>query len=276
MKFSYSFFTLLAVLIGIAGSASFLNGLRSLNVTIQAQDILVENFNFNKPALANVSSIPTKRTYYILDGAPPPPEIDARAYLLADLLTGDVLFQNNADTLYPIASVSKLVTAMTALDMRLPVSELFYPLLLTSSNQKAEEIAESSGCKNFIKSMNGFVARLGMIDTHFADPSGISAKNVSSANDLLILSQHLYKKYPDLLSVTVLASKNGWLSNNLFVQKHEPDYLGGKSGYTPEAKGTLVAIFGLPMPWGETRPIAIILLGTPSELGVKYELAQSL
>ena len=245
---------------------------------------LINNDESNKvlyQASASESiSIDDKKSYYLRADAPEPPEISANSYIVADLLTGDVLIQKSSEEIHPIASVSKLVTALVALELKLTESDLLYPLLLESSNKTAEDIAGLLDRKSFIKSMNNYVARLGMLQTHFVDPSGLSVKNVSSANDLLTLIRYIYKQQPDLLALTLVPqkqiSKKEWQNNNLFVQERHRDYLGGKSGYTPEAGSTLVSVFALPLVGQELRPVVIILLGTDSERGVKYEVAQNI
>lgn len=256
------------------GLAGFLRGGRDLIVRVSASDFLGQALVYR--ATASLVLAENSQTYYLRADAPAPPELQARAYIVADLITGDVLLQKFPDKSYPIASVSKLTTALTALDMHLTETELLYPLLLESNNEKAEEIAKILNRKKFMQAMNEYVKNINMFNTHYSDPSGISPRNVSSARDLLLLTQHIYKNHPELFSLTLLPQKGLWSSNNLFVQKRHPNYLGGKSGYTPEAKGTLVSVFALPLAGNEIRPVAIILLGTDSKLGVKYEVAQSI
>mgnify|MGYP001574579907 FL=1 len=229
---------------------------------------------------ASAYSSESKSTYYLRADAPAPPRIEARAYIVADLLTGDVLIQKAPDKAFPIASVTKLTTAVVALNNKLEDTELLYPLLLESSNQTAEKITKFFGRRTFIQDMNNFAVSLGMTHTRYSDPSGISPKNVSSASDLLKLTQYIYKNTPELFDLTIVPNKdtdkNSWQNNNLFVQERHPNYIGGKSGYTPEAKGTLVSVFALPLAGDTLRPVVVILLGTDSKMGVKYEVAQSI
>jgi len=215
-------------------------------------------------------------TYYLRPDASLPPDIKARGYIVADLLTGDVLLQKNSQRAYPIASVSKLLTALVAIEQKLENQDLLYPLLLESSNVTADQIAKSFGTKTFISYINEKALKLGMSSTHFADPSGMSPRNVSSSADLLVLARDIYKNRPEILNITLLSTHGTWQNNNLFVQKHEDNYIGGKTGYTPEAKGALVSLFALPVAGQELRPLAIILLGTDSSRGVKYEVARSI
>lgn len=227
--------------------------------------------------------------YYLSAEAPPAPDIKAKSYIVADLATGDVLLEYKANTVRPIASVSKLTTILTAIDMRLPMDDLVYPLLLPSSNSAAEAIARlpetgfQEGSRNpvsvrtnFIKNMNNYVAKLGMDKTHYADPSGLSPLNISTARNLLVLAQHIYYSHNDVLQLTLLPQHGKSKNSNLFVQARNQYYIGGKSGFTEEAGGTLVSLFNLPVAGGEARPIVVVVLGTSDDKGVKYELSKEL
>src|SRR3989344_1592404 len=261
----------LAVIVGWSTTALFVKGGRELAIHIP--EYSTATLIYEARASAGDYS---PRTYYLRADAPSPPELKARSYIVADLLTGDVLIQKNPDKPYPIASVSKLITALTAIDMYLSDTDLLYPLLLESSNPAADEIAKQLGGRQFVDAMNDYVKSIGATHTYFADPSGISPRNMSSASDLLLIAKHIYKEKPEILELTLLTEKRDWRTNNLFVQERHPNYIGGKSGFTPEAKGTLLAIFALPLSDGELRPVVVILLGTDSERGVKYEVAQSI
>ncbi len=195
---------------------------------------------------------------------------------MADLITGDILIEHDADTPRPIASISKLTTILTAFELKLPVGDLVYPLLLESNNEAAEQISKLTYRTSFIKYMNDYVARLGMMHTHYSDPSGLSSRNVSSASDLLILARHLFGEHRDILDLTLVQDHGDYENSNLFVKARDSDYLGGKSGYTPEAGGTLLSIFDLPLAGGMSRPIVVIVLGTDSNKEVKYELVRTL
>lgn len=268
-KFKTVLYSTFAVLVGIGGAATFVKGAGVMGSLMSIpRSIVYEASASGIDAIAH--------SYYLRSDAPALPQIDARGYIVADLLTGDVIMKKNEDSSFPIASVSKLTTSLTALSLKLDKQELLYPLLLESSNEAAEKIASLFGRKQFIQAMNTFVGQLGMTHTHYDDPSGISPHNVSSASDLLRLTEYIYKNNPDLLALTLLPEKGIWKSNNLFVQEHHKDYLGGKSGFTPEAKGTLVSIFNLPLAGDELRPVAVILLGTNTARDAKYKVTDTI
>ena len=212
-------------------------------------------------------------------------QISAESFLIADLDTGQVLASRApADTL-PIASLSKLMTAFTAIRYGAPspVQELFYPLLMESSNAAANQIVDiydgpaDSGI--FISRMNHQAALLDMTHTTFADPSGISSQNVSTAYDLLLLAKGVRDLTPAVLDITKTREKTVLLKNtvagdatyrdlqNINLFTHDPRFLGGKTGYTSAAGETLISIFRLPIAnLGKSpenqRNIVFILLGS--------------
>jgi D-alanyl-D-alanine carboxypeptidase len=244
------------------------------------------------------TNVPQKEYDYMLIGAPRAPSVSAKAYLIEDAESGEVLLSENEDTPLPIASLTKLITALTSLDIlnqekeiiinnkkiletegesgnlylgqKIKIRDLLYPLLLASSNDAAEALAEVFPRSYFIDQMNKKALAIGMTQTHFEDPSGLSPLNTATAHDLSTLLRYiiLYKKY--VLSITQqkevhLEGKNvSWSNNNLF--KNEPYYQGGKSGETAEAGKTYLGLFVGKTKDGTERVFSITLLG--SEDGV--------
>ena len=217
------------------------------------------------------------------------PKVSAESYIVGDLDTGEIILSSNPDVPHPIASVSKLMTALVSVDTmnqfdfatvtkpetevyavnkftpgeKLELSNLIYPLLLPSSNVAAEIIAGHAGRDTFISEMNAEAQTLGMTNTHYDDPSGLSSNNVSSAHDLFTLAQYLFKNKSFLWNITLVPTYNAqghyWKNVSQFL--NTPDYIGGKSGQTDQAKQSNVALFSLPLGEGNTpRHIAIIVL----------------
>jgi gamma-polyglutamate biosynthesis protein CapA len=145
---------------------------------------------------------------------------------------------------------------------KIAVSELFYPLLLESSNDAAEVLAEFFGRDFFIDKMNQQAEILELENTSFEDPSGLSTNNRSTALDLFKLTGFIKKEKPDLLEITTARSRSNvfhnWSSNNQFL--HEDGYLGGKSGYTEPAGQSVISVFSVPLAETSTRNVAIALL----------------
>lgn len=150
-----------------------------------------------------------------------PPSVSADGAVLIDASTGTVLYGKNADSPYPPASTTKLMTALLTIEKcnmdeivtvgkyppsidgsriglkegeKLKVIDLLYGLLLRSGNDCAEALAEYVGGtrNNFISMMNQKAAELGCKNTHYANPSGLYDKNhYMSAYDLALIMQKI-------------------------------------------------------------------------------------
>ncbi len=201
--------------------------------------------------------------------------LGAGAYVVGDLDTGEILLEKNKDKIVPIASVSKLFTALVAQDLvraseSLPRSskfkvnydELLYPLLLESSNAAADELANLAGRTRFISAMNEKAQELRLSSTSFKDPSGLSPSNKSTANDLFALAEHLFKNKQNLLELTTEQGYKQWTNRNRLVRGRDTTYIGGKVGFIPEAGQTWVALFSYPLSEFERKNIAVVVLGS--------------
>lgn len=209
------------------------------------------------------------------------PATSASSYALTDMVTGQTLLTKNAGDRYPIASITKLVTAAVATDVighgaqvlapndhYYTLSDLYYPLLLRSDNAVAEKIATHAGKTYFMSNMNAYVKALGMSQSSFADASGLSPRNISSALDLSLLAKHLYYNKKYLLDMTKeedmsITSTDGvlWNVTNQNVLAPDPYFRGGKLGYTDEAGQTSLSIFTVQV-GNEVRPIAVVVLNS--------------
>lgn len=219
------------------------------------------------------------------------PTVKAHAYLVGDLATGDVLLERNADESLPIASVTKLITgrvvqekldqnAVAKVSARaqatygsqgelrigesLTVKQLLYPLFLESSNDAAEVLAELYGRDKFVAAMNDEARELGMKASSFVDPAGLDPKSKSSARDLFTLARELYKSDGALLDLThtreAVAPGHLWRNVNKLVVAGDKRYLGGKTGYIPEAGLTSVSLFSFPTGEFAKKDLVVILL----------------
>ena len=222
--------------------------------------------------------------------------IKAEAAFVWDIKAGRPLYEKNAEEALPLASITKLMTALVAaeninLDKSVLISEqtlvhsliprlgerskvslysLLQLLLVESSNEAAEVISAELGPDEFIKLMNNKAESLGMKDTKFADASGLSSDNVSSLQDLLLLAKYIYEKRSFIFEVTAnqnlptayVSGEFGELVN--FNKVDELDNLiGGKVGETIAAGQTSVTLHHLKVK-DQNRVIAIIILGSTS------------
>ena len=156
---------------------------------------------------------------------------------------------------------------------------LYYPLLLDSSNDAAQAIAEHRGAGHFMNQMNHKARALSMTHTHFADPSGLSANNTSTAVDLFRLAHYIYDKKEFIFETTTILQENvSWeyddslrtFTNNNPLRTH-PQFVGGKNGYTDEARHTLLSLFKVPVS-GQDHTIIVIVLQSQDNDGDTLKL----
>jgi D-alanyl-D-alanine carboxypeptidase len=215
-------------------------------------------------------------------------KVTASAYIVKNISRGEVSTEYNADTLFPIASITKLVTAVVARRLIAPnehivmtktfmatygntaqfvvgetlrADDLLYPLLIVSSNDAAEALAQFSGRKKFISAMNEFAQEIGAYKTYFADPSGLSPQNVSTAQDLAIILKWIYENDRKVIDITAIRAKtiraHTWINPTHFL--NWTNYIGGKNGYIPEANRTAASLFTV----GKYKNVyAVVILGS--------------
>jgi D-alanyl-D-alanine endopeptidase (penicillin-binding protein 7) len=204
----------------------------------------------------------------------------SHAAVIVDQQTGEVLYQKNADEILPIASITKLMTAMVILDAsldmeavititkddkdslrhsrsRLPVGsrlnrfDLLKMALMASENRAAAALARTfpGGSKAFIQAMNLKSRQLNMQNTTFKDSTGLITNNQSTAHDLLLLMKAAWE-YPLIKAlsgsgtseVTLLSSKRELKFNNTNrLLRREHWTIGmSKTGYIKESGRCLV------------------------------------
>ena len=219
-----------------------------------------------------------------------PDTVSAEAYLVGNVETGKIYLAKDIDTVLPVASMSKLVTAIAATDTLAPtttititpeeadtypdhshihagetftVHELLYPLLMDSSNIAANTLASSTNLQTFMNLMNSYAWEIGMNGAFFQDPSGLSAHNTASARDFFALARYLYKNRPDILAITRIAqaavSTTTLHEAHDFVNIHpfvsDPRFLGGKTGHTNAALDTMMTIMDI-----QKQPLVFVVL----------------
>jgi serine-type D-Ala-D-Ala endopeptidase (penicillin-binding protein 7) len=231
--------------------------------------------------------------------AAPKPDLRSAAALIVDGENGEVLFERDAAHVAPIASITKLMTALVVLDgqqpldekieitkadvwkgkgafSRLPVgakltrAELLKLALTASENRAARVLGRNypGGMNAFVKTMNVKAKALGMSRTRFDDPSGLSNNNVSNARDLVKLvnaasRDSRIREFSTLHTIEVRAGKSmlTYRNTNLLVGKSDWDISVQKTGYTNDAGECLVmeAVIG-------ERPVVMVLLNSFGKL----------
>jgi D-alanyl-D-alanine carboxypeptidase (penicillin-binding protein 5/6) len=225
-----------------------------------------------------------------------PPSVRAPAAILVEPSTGDIVYRRKADDHRPIASTTKLMTALLALENlslddvlaavpyhaqpaesvlglrageKLTVRDYMRALLLASANDAAETLAVrvAGSERAFVKMMNARAKELGLDDTHYANPVGLDEKgNYSTASDLvklaLVLRQRaFFRETTDRPRATLRsgAHPRTILNRNTLVRS-VPAVNGVKTGHTSRAGYILVG--------SATRDGVTVLsavLGDPSE-----------
>jgi D-alanyl-D-alanine endopeptidase (penicillin-binding protein 7) len=202
----------------------------------------------------------------------------SKAVMVQDAETGEIVINKNSEALVPIASITKLMTAMILLDrgldleQRIVVSredvdtvkgtrsrlmpgtmltrdELLLLALMASENRAAAALGRTypGGIPAFVKAMNEKAAELGMSDSTFVEPTGLSPSNVSSPRDLvkLVRAAHGYpliRDYStrDRATVKVFNRPLRFVNTNGLVRNSRWDIELSKTGYISEAGRCLV------------------------------------
>jgi len=239
-----------------------------------------------------------------------PESIKATAYLVGDLISGQILISRNKDLhLFP-ASLAKLMTGEIVLDKlplnkqiyitsymvsaegeegdlkigeTLKVEDLLKLLLISSSNDAAiafSEALDKTGI-DFVDLMNEKAKTLGLYNTAFFGETGLDRKgNFTTVEDLFKLSQDIYKNYPLLGEITrkpeeTIYSSDGKImhqlkNTNLLAGQLAYLWL-GKTGSTPDAKDCLLTIFEIPLK-DDKISLAIIVLNSTDRFGDTVQL----
>ena len=224
----------------------------------------------------------------------------SHAALVIDQDSGETLLSKNSDTEMPIASLTKLMTALVVMDAKLPLdevleisdedvdreknthsrltvgteltrSQMLLLALMSSENRAAMALSSNypGGRKAFVAQMNAKAKALGMTSTHFADPAGLSSDSVSTARDLHRLvsaayTQPLIRRYTTQEEETVLVGRRmqTFINSNRLV-RYGADWDIGlqKTGFTNEAGRCLVMQVTL-----QGRRVAMIFLDSFGKL----------
>ena len=196
--------------------------------------------------------------------------------LVYDINTGHHIVSENAEVVRPVASITKLMTAIVSLETysldsrvarRVTVRDLLTTLLVQSDNHASEMLARyhPDGRRGFLAAMNAKAQQLGLKNTHFDDPSGLISTNTSTAVELAklveVAGQYEFIRY---------ASSQVERNTNKPILERFRNILVSKTGFTTSA-GRCVAL--LVDRAGSNH--AIIILGEPTR-HARDTLAQNL
>ncbi|MBU4375753.1 serine hydrolase [Patescibacteria group bacterium] len=215
-------------------------------------------------------------------GALPKPSAAAKSAVIMSEGSGEILFEKNATSTLPIASLTKLAAIKTFLDTRpsldrvvaynvqdeeynyeycakwesarlkvrdgdtMTIEDLLYASLVGSANNAIETLVRVSGLPRdeFIKKMNEFALKYGAVSTNFIEPTGLSARNVSSAMDYAVITKEIFT-HPIIQKASTMAEykfstintkENHTIRNtNQLISTNNFNITGSKTGYLEEA-----------------------------------------
>jgi D-alanyl-D-alanine carboxypeptidase len=214
----------------------------------------------------------------------PRPEVNAKSAISVESNLKDinkVLFEKDVNMQLPIASLTKLMTAVIVLDNynlsdtivvdkiadsqdatkqdvklgdAMPVESLLDIMIVGSSNKSAYALSEGPGGllgeQEFVNLMNQKAKDLGLENTFFADPTGLSPKNVSTASDLTKLAEYILKNYPKIADISKVKEFYvpgfGNVINTDQLLGEIPEIICSKTGFTAAAKGCLLLVVNNP------------------------------
>lgn len=224
-------------------------------------------------------------------------EVRSSSALVVDVKTGKTLYQKNATKVRPIASLTKLMTALVVLDAKQNLNQTItvdkndldrvkhthsrirmgtkvtrrdalHLALMSSENRMASALARHypGGRSAFVRAMNNKARQLGMRNTHFYDSTGLSTRNVSTAQDLGKLAAAAYRQ-PLIRQFTQDENREMRFSapayslmfnnTNPLVKNPDWDVRLSKTGFTDEA-GRCLVMRAKP----DSRELAIVLLNS--------------
>ena len=215
--------------------------------------------------------------------------LEAKAAFVYEPDTDRVLYAKEADQRLPIASVTKLMTALTASELLpdstiIPLARRRYRLkdlvaltLVSSSNQGAMALATATAedlGRDLVTEMNTEAVTLGLNQTSFANPTGLDladgqAGSYSTAYDIAHLFTYLLTARPELLTATrfeeietstVEGVRHRFRNTNEIIGEVS-GLLGSKTGFTDVAEGSLVIAFDR----GLNQPVVVVVLGSSAQ-----------
>mgnify|MGYP000998379571 FL=1 len=225
------------------------------------------------------------------------PLLSSQSALIMNNKTGEVLYQKNANRVMPIASISKLMSAIVLLDAdlnmnelvtitpeeidrlkgtgsrlsigtSLPRKELLHLSLMSSENRATHALARTypGGINAFVTAMNAKAQSLGMSNSRFYEPTGLDYRNVSTAHDLSRLVAAA-SKYPLIRrnstsnygAVSTASGSLRYKNSNALVREGGWNIELQKTGYIREAGRSMVVKANV-----QNQPITIVLLNSPS------------
>lgn len=251
-----------------------------------------------EPASIHVAVTPPRLPSVV--GQPFPSEkFSASNIAIKDHQTGAIIYEKEGYTPHPIASITKLMSALVLQDLNViavetttvvaddvydnhvltgdtfTIDELFQTALIASSNKSMLSLVDASGLtrEQFVSRMNEKAIELGLSHAVFVEPTGLDARNVASPSDVLLLldavmsNSYLARiiRQPEVHVTSAITGEEltmystNWLLTN-WIPHHFTDYRGGKTGYIPASGYNVVQRVGS----DDGHVLDIVVLGTNS------------
>ncbi|QEY24495.1 D-alanyl-D-alanine endopeptidase [Neisseria animalis] len=253
---------------------------------------LEQNFPTQQDALENFANSRLEAQALVAG-----PLLSSQSALILNNKTGEVLYQKNANSVRPIASISKLMSAMVVLDAKLDMDEMItitpaeidrlkgtgsrlaigttmtrgemlHLSLMSSENRATHALGRTypGGMEAFVAAMNRKAQNLGMFSSRFYEPTGLDFRNVSTAHDLSRLVAAA-SKYPLIRSnstsnygsVFTPRGRQNYRNSNALVREGSWNIELQKTGYIRESGRSMVVKANV-----QNQPITIVLLNSPS------------
>lgn len=224
------------------------------------------------------AAVPSFGQLYGLHGVDDPLDLGSGVALVMDQDTNEVLLSKNTQAVLPIASITKLMTGLLIVEADQPLDEkititsedkdnekgtgsrlafgtsltreqMLHLALMSSENRAAHALARNypGGLDAFVEAMNRKAQELGMVDTHYVEPTGLSSRNQSSAEDLARLvrfaeGQPMLREFTTSKEATVKIGRRqvAFHSTNGLVRAGKWDIGLQKTGFINEAGKCLV------------------------------------
>jgi D-alanyl-D-alanine endopeptidase (penicillin-binding protein 7) len=264
------------------------SGPMATRTTFRSSNWLLAVPTFLLTALAWSQPLPTGR-----------PETRSASVLVVDTSDDSVLYSKQSQKVMPVASITKLMTALVVLEGQQPLDEmveilpidrertkasasrlavgtelsrgdLLHLALMSSENRAAQAVGRAypGGLPAFLKAMNAKAKTLGMKHSRFVDPTGLSSGNVASAADLTKLviaasQEPAIEEYSTSERLTVQVGRQllEFRNTNSLTSKEDWDIAVQKTGYTQDAGQCLVMKASI-----QDRPVIIVLLNSFGKL----------
>jgi hypothetical protein len=244
-----------------------------------------------------IEQFATSSRYY-LRGVAHPPTISAQAFLVADLETGQVLWEYGRDKHLNPGGLSVLVAGLSALETvnqyqivrmsevllgeavvrkhrigavdEVQLGTLMYPLLFDTNDTAASVFASVHGERQFVTYMNEKAQAIGMEDTAFSGATSLDPAT-TTVRDLFVLASYIKQAKRFMLDVTLAEEKElkqegevfRWENRNPWVKRQDAEFRGGVVRADVRGGGSALVLFSLPLSEFGSRTLAFIVVDAP-------------